>query len=406
MQEKELMTYEEQEQERVASLLYELEGVKYFTIRDFFKELRLSSPYTRLNIHPFWIGLPFYKTLIFDLHPFQSEQILLQGQGVTVNQLLSLQEEGKIQIILSGPPKIYQGLDYLDPILRLNPPSYSYRLSAYVSRLHGFDTLEDWRAEGAEIFGGKLGKLFNDSKVATEQDYFEKTFISAWVNVRALNLHSVAEAIKLAATRNPYAAGVYLELFHEMACAPITTCLKGCHSIPADYIDAATFYLRNQNCDLNGIKKYFKNEFNQEIGRLLIDRYRLIRPRTLSNALEVYPDYNEARLALKALSEFVEENSPDHVDSAAKAVSKAFEDVYKIKSRKKKFETAFQVTGIVGSASLGLTGNVTGLLGAIGFGLLGAVLAPSIAETVSKLNISNSVVTLYDFDGKVTDKWH
>ena len=138
---------------------------------------------------------------------------------------------------------------------------------------------------------------------------------------------------------------------------------------------------------------------------MLIERYSLIRPKTLSEALEIYPDYEEARQALKALMEYVENNKPEGINSAAKTVAQAFNEIYKVKCRKKKYETAFQVTGVVGAAALALTGQVAGFLGAIGFGLTGSALAAPLAESIAKLNAPSSVTTLYDFTGKLSEKW-
>jgi len=405
MDERELRAYEEQEQHNVAKILYELEGDRPFTIRDFFPELHLFPPYTRLNLHPFWIGLPFYKTQIFDIYPFPSEQILQRTHGVTVKQLLLLQQEGKIQIILAGPPRGFQGLDYLDPILRLRPPTYTYRLSAFVAKLHGFEALTNWEEEGKELFWGKLENLRKAVRVSTDQPAFEGSVIGAWINLRALGLNSLAETIKFVASKDPFTAGLYLDIFHELICAPITTCIRGCHSIPSDYMDSVLFLARQSGFCFDRIEDDFVGGFPSEIGRLLIERFRLIRPRTLSEALEIYPEYDEARQALKALQEYVEDNKTERISSVAKTVSNAFDEVYKIKSRKKKFEKAFQVLGIVGAASLGLTGKVEGFLGAIGFGLMGSTLGSPLSDCISKLNAPSSIVTLYDFVGKFTEKW-
>jgi len=236
MNERELISYEEQERHTAERILHKLQGEKYFTIRDFFEELHLSPPYTRLNLHPFWIGLPFYKTHIFTIYPFAKEDILQKAHGVTVRQLLSLQDDGKIQIILAGPPIGYVGLDYLDPILRLRPPSYTHRLSAFVTRLHGPEALNEWGTEGRELFWGKLEKLRRTIGVSTDQPAFEGSAIGAWVNLRALGLTSLAEEIRLVAAKDPNAAGLFVDLFHELICAPITTCLRGCHSVPLEYM--------------------------------------------------------------------------------------------------------------------------------------------------------------------------
>jgi len=405
MDERELRRYDEEEQHRVAEILYELEHVKHFTIRDFFKELFLSPPYTRLNIHPFWLGLPFYKTQIFDIYPFPSEQVLLRAHGVTVNQLLSLQDEGKIQIILAGAPLYYKDLKYLDPILRLNPPSYTYRLSAFIAKSHSYEAFSEWHAEGKRLFWGKLEKLRKAVKVSTDQNAFEGSVIGAWVNLNALGLNSLAEVIKFVALKDPFTAGMALDIFHELLCAPTTTCIRGCHSIPAEYVKAAAHFIRKSDLNLDDVKNNFKGGFPSEIGKVFIERYRLIRPKTFSEALEIYPDYKEARSALKALVNCVENKKAEGINYLTQAISNIFEDVFKIKSKKKTFEKVFQVTGVVGAASLSLTQSVEGFLGGIGFGLVGSVLSSSLAESVAKLNVPSSIVTLYDFEGKLTEKW-
>lgn len=402
MKKRQLEALAELEWDRLAAIHENLQGRSHTRFRDWYPELKLEQPYTSLNLHPFWIGLPYYKSLLFELYPFATEDILEGAHGVTARGLLSLQEQGKVHIILAGPHSIYEGLDYLDPVLAAHPPVYTYRNLAFHAHRHGTKQLAAWTDEARSLFSGKLERLRLQLGVSTDERAFEGSMAGAWINVRAMGLSDLADAIKNVAGKHVEVAATYLEVYHELLCAPQTSSLGGCHSSNSTYLSIAKRggYTAGMEAD------DFPHGFPFEAGRMLAERYKLVRPRTLSDALEIYPDYEEARSALKSLAEYVAAagSSSTVIDTSVR-VAKAFEDVHKVKHRIKKFETAFQVTSVVGAAAAGLAGGGPGLLAGLGFGLLGTSVASPGAQALGRLTAPSSVVSLYDFDGSVSEKW-
>lgn len=405
MNEKEIQEYEELEWSVITEIKNRLGARTDATFREWFPELQLRPPYTSLNLHPFWIGLPYYRTLIFHVYPFESEEILQRAHGVTVANLLALRDEGKVQFILAGPPSAYRGLDYLNPILRTRPPAYSFRNAVFFMETNGAETWKEWHDEGKAVFLSKLDSLRKKLGVSTPTPAFEGSVIGAWLNLRGMGLHSLAEAIKEVSLHNVESAAIYLEVYHDLLCAPRISALGGCATSNAHYLSIAASVASSVGAELPPTHQDYAGGFPIEAGRLLAERYHLVRPRTLSEAIEIYPDYGEARAALQSLADYVRVGRVDLVVDAAGAVSRAFEEVHRLKRSIKTLEMAFQVTSVVGSAAAGLTGGGVGLLAALGFGLLGTAAASTAAETLAKLTTSNSIVSLYDFDGSVTQKW-
>lgn len=116
---------------------------KELNILDFYPELDLKPPYTGtgmelLNpIKPYQL-FPFFKTVLVDIPPIPDEFFFKKQYGVSVDELIELERDGKVAIRLSYPYINYHGLenDYLDPILRRRPPSsrardlnYSYLIN-------------------------------------------------------------------------------------------------------------------------------------------------------------------------------------------------------------------------------------------------------------------------------------
>lgn len=400
-----LENYDELEMARMQAILQNQKGKKAVHFRDFFPELQLESPFTSPNLSPFWICLPFYKTQILYVYPFETPEVLQRVHNVSVGQLMSLKEQGKIEFILAGPPEQYAGLSYLDPVLELKPPSYTYRATLYFTLLHSSEWTRECLQEAETLFLGKLEATHKRLGIATPLSAFERSVIGAYLNMKGLGFVRLADAIKQIVSSDANVAAAYLEIYHDLLCSPIMACLGGCHSTTSSYLQVAADVARASGAVLPVGEMDEGGAFPIEVGRILCDRYQLVRPTTLGQALEVYPAYEEARLALKALSDYVRHKSIGKLIPAAEAVKGAFEEVRKVYGKKRKYEFGFQVTGVVGAAASALSGGLIGFLSALGFGLLTTPIATPVAEMLAKLGHPSNVISIYDFDARVTAKW-
>ena len=124
----ELIEYEGQEWDWIKKLENNL-GEK-FTQRECFPELNLDEriPYCSMPLPPPTL-LPFHKTVIVQIPPFDEEQCKINIQ-FSVEELLELEKKGRVALVLLHNPSDYANLHYLDPILEKKPP-ISYRILAY-----------------------------------------------------------------------------------------------------------------------------------------------------------------------------------------------------------------------------------------------------------------------------------
>ncbi len=99
-------------------------------ILDFYQGTNLNPPYSAANsatsysIKPYQL-FPFFKTVIVDILPLPNEELFNEYYGMSIEELIELEEKGKVVVRL---PDMYSGYskiedDYLDPIFSLNPPS-------------------------------------------------------------------------------------------------------------------------------------------------------------------------------------------------------------------------------------------------------------------------------------------
>ncbi|MBP2044948.1 tetratricopeptide repeat protein [Methanobacterium aggregans] len=129
-------------------------------ILDFYPELDLKPPYTGTGtnlinpIKPYQL-FPFFKTVLVDVPPIPDEDLFKMQYGLSVEELIDLEREGKVAIRLSYPYINYHNLenDYLDPIISRRPPSARARDLNY-SYLINDKFLETLEKE--DFFKGKL----------------------------------------------------------------------------------------------------------------------------------------------------------------------------------------------------------------------------------------------------------
>jgi hypothetical protein len=366
---------------------------------DLFPELKLIQPYASLDVAPFWVLLPYYETLIFDLYPFQNEKILEDVHGVNVNQLMKLHEEGKIQFALAGKPSDYQNCKYLYPILETSPPSHILRISYYIANKFGHDVFFQWEEEAKKLFLGKLPKLKEMIGLKTDQATYEGSIMGAWLFLKAKGYDDILNLFSEIYKENIYVASLYLDAFQDLLCAPSMISLGGLHSISLSHYASLQILLSRM-----GVQE--KDEsiiggFSPEIGKFLNEKYNLVKPESFQSSIKYYSDYKEARQVYFALMNYVKNNELDKIENQSKIASKAFDEVTKLYKRIKNVQTGVQVTGVIGAAASGLMGNLPGLFASLGFGMIGTNLIEGPIELVSKLGIPSEIVTLFEFDKKM-----
>ncbi len=100
-----LQEYESKNIEKAVKILH---GYKKdeLDISEFYPEFKLNNPYTATNstplnsIKPYQL-LPFFKTVIVDVLPLESENLFETYYGMSVNELIELKSRGRAVMKLS-----------------------------------------------------------------------------------------------------------------------------------------------------------------------------------------------------------------------------------------------------------------------------------------------------------------
>lgn len=145
MELEDLKELDKKEQERVSSIARKHEGDKKVDVNIFYKDFNLKEPHTCYNpissvdLKPFQLA-PFFKNIILDIKPLNSEDEFKKYYGMGVEKCYELKKDGLFKFRLSNNYTDYFNLnnDYLDLILDDKPP-----VSNVVNRAHGLLINED-----------------------------------------------------------------------------------------------------------------------------------------------------------------------------------------------------------------------------------------------------------------------
>lgn len=368
--------------------------------RDLFPELTLNEPYANLNIHPFYSILPFYNTLLFSLYPVSSEDKLIQTHGLTVNQLIELQKNGKIQILLAGDPTIYQNLHFLEPIFELQPPSPITRYKIFWGKTNIWDKVYNGYLLGERLYHNKLATLHKSIGISSDLNHFEISVISGIAFLAAMGQESNFDYLEKVSKVNIAISALYSDMFQDLFCGPSMISLGGLHMINPAYRESISNLL-DKDCLKKDAASIF---FPEEIGKLLINKYELVKPINLTNSLEIWNDYRSAREALVSLTSYIRKNDTENILNQAEIAEQAFNEVTNIYKKKKNIQTTCQVIGTIGAAASGLSGNLAGVIASMSFGFLGTNLMEKPIEKLTKFGLQSEIIALHDFEQMVTTK--
>jgi hypothetical protein len=91
-----------------------------------------KPPYSNvIPLVPILSQTSFFEQQILVVDPYKTEQDFKNGYGLSISGVIDLWKKKKLLVGL-GPPEIYTGLDYLDPILEREPPCLSLLVTAHV----------------------------------------------------------------------------------------------------------------------------------------------------------------------------------------------------------------------------------------------------------------------------------
>lgn len=154
-----LQEYQEEEQELSKKALKKCTTYGFFSPRFFLEDkVHLQETYgVRLDQEiPIKLLLPFFEQIITFIRPFKTALEFEKRCGISVEDLVTLFEDNRVVPLPVGRLHLYEGLDYLDPILEKKPPSASRLISAQVFIAGGEKQLAAYYIKASAQLAGKF----------------------------------------------------------------------------------------------------------------------------------------------------------------------------------------------------------------------------------------------------------
>lgn len=378
---------------------------------DFYPEYDLNSkkPYTCHEFgKPLWILLPHFKSVIVDIYPYYSEPEFERKYEVNVDQLLQLQKDGRVLLRLYLPVR-EEISDYLLPVyeegLQKGFPTF-HRIYDFVHLTGGKAFEEGWK-EGEKLFKGKLKQMALEIRkpweciTELERD-LEYVGIFEYAHLKAFGFQQLTEKLKDLAKLDPALASCVSSAYSTFLVEPTISSLDGIHLVNrediqflSDVISDFKFPKPNLDSSLTTAKY---EVFPYEIGRSLVENAKLVVPNNLEHALDVYPDYEKARKALKELELAVEEKGEKLKDRVA-ALEEVWRDMKSIETTARRIKI---ILGVAGSTISAMTGGFLagfpGLLAGLFGGLVSTdFIATRVGKKFAKIGKGSNIVAIYDF---------
>jgi len=409
-QDKEAMRLKEEytarEKEAMKKILDRLPEKDWVSPLDFYPELKVRSPYTGLvgGDKPVWVVLPYFANIIVFISSYLSEREFKAIYGLEIDQLLQLQEDGKVSLILGFPGLSGKISDYLLPLyeegLEKHFPTY-LRILLF-AKLVGGQALEKGWEEGEKLFRGKLKKIAELGReprksVTDVERILEDHSTSRYACLKWFGYDQICEYIKALMKSNiPDLAFIAAHAYGTFLIEPTLLSFDGIHLVN-EYDVSALRNVIEHGGSLPPIKARYE-VFPFEIGKTLIEKAKLVVPNSLDSALDYYKDFEKARRALAELEMAVYEKEREKLIDRARALEEAWREVESIDAGAKTANKVITTLGVVGSVIGGAFGGLPGLLGGLFGGLVSTdFISRSLGEKLSKIGRSNHIVFVYDF---------
>ncbi len=408
---KELRELQNKEFEKIERLQKQYSNKKDFNIRnyypEYFKQGTFIEPLVSANEN-LNVLLPYYGTIIVTLSPIKSEKVFKEKYGLSVEDYLKLEKEGKLRTRLSTYID-FSRLDYLDPILNLEPPTY-FRSQFYWVDLRGrkksqqyfteFDTLYDALLPNAkneiiEYYNLRPGKS-NYSIPVTTENFIYNAWLSEYVVLKAFANDNVIQMVENDFYDKPLTTRIQTHILSQFVVNPILFACDGIKLIPEK-----TFgFIHNLP-----LTKSLVESFPEDVGKLLIDKFNLLHVKNMlfDQTIEFYKDNHKARTALfefdNAVSNMQLEKAIDRKTALEKTWKEANEITNSMKLRKNQLMRWIPVKlGIVG-ALFGSIESFPGIItGFLGGSIASLPIVEPLADRIVKTHKQNHIVACFDLE--------
>lgn len=331
--------------------------------------------------------LPFFDQLIYNLSPM-SESDFKKYIDIEIDDIVRLVKENRLILNLEGSYINYKSLDYLDPVLELNPPSNSREMLLVNFLLNG--KIKDFIVESNKIFDNNI-----TPNTGWKNDYIRNVFNRTYFEMAAIGeLNTLHEMIE---------KGQYLGIFtgSSILIGPFLWGLGGAPNYEKSHIDIYE--------DMSGIKG--EKIFPIEIGKFLTEKYDLFFPlhTKLDDVEKIYCEnvMDSARTLLYSFYDDIKQENPsaiDKVEDIENKFNEIRELMLQIEPLSKKYNKWIGCGISLGSFGLSLiTANpaigISGLLAGLGFTVTGS----HITEEIAKWKMGSLPSNIWEFERKIRD---
>lgn len=356
--------------------------------------------HTRIEPTPVFVLLPFYERLVIGIEPLKDHQTFERWYGLSTDEIVELVISRRAHIRLSSPTLTYANLDYLDPILGLNPPTVN-RAEAFTRALAGTQGLEGLERSFDGV-GLQYARLDSTRDLSDLRSHFRPEqaaqYLEAirmqYLRLGALGYGALLQKLSREASGFLSFASM-LRTYYVSLAAPFYHSLEGIHVLSGGSVRES--FPRGE-------------AFPMDVGRFLVNRLELVKPRSLEHAIDLFPDFQSARRALFSLNKaLTTPTSNQKLVDRRLALESAWNEASQIERRTVKGTTIAKYVGVVGSVVLGAlaaeTGFPEGILVGLGAAVAESRLARPTAAAIAKLGKPTHIVDLYDLSAKA-QSWH
>jgi hypothetical protein len=398
---RELKEWEAKELERVEEFLNKMLNKPEMSWEDKVKttypEISFEKPYAYRQDLGVLIRLllPFYKQLIFHIDSFKTKDKFKKYHNMLEpEELARLYNRGRVKFLLASSPTEYAGLDYLDPILQLKPPTVICMRALVLSAIDSLSKFDEYMKEGKQLFLGKIefkkvpGLYAN---LRRPKECVEGHVISSYVNLCCMGYEELVRNI-IELNNNLDEGAKVLVIYDSLLVRPLTTGMLGQPQITKNLASLAKGI---------GIRVDERLIFPIEVGQVLVNWYGLdfpLKPE-VSDIEDLYKEnvMDFARRLLVALEEAVRRERGDEALERAEDIKEVLKEaqetiMVKMEEYKKWIKTSLLIASI-GSHFLP---RESGLLISLMLKVI-SHFSDKIAESLYRLRAPPIQVAIWDF---------
>lgn len=347
-------------------------------VKDVYQDFDLKGSYTTsLDPYiPIWALVPFFDEIVVGVLPYlKTEEDFIKWYGISVKQLLMLEEQGRVKIRLMFPRSTTTLPKYLNCLFENNNYPTTLRDYEFNEQIIGHENGHELRNR----FSFFINKYESDLSIDTYKGNRKraiKTAETVYLQLAALGCtEQIVHFEELAKTRIDDAVK-WLEVCRLFYVGPEHYSLGGIHSIADNAINA----IKNNN------NKTIV--FPRDVGVVLVKAFELYKPKcevdsfSFEDCISVYKNSELARSTLIGLSKLVKNNNVN-IDT----VEQLKDLIRKTKKRDEFWVRTLRIAAATAvSASMIPFDPVLGVLAGLGF----SIISESKAKPINK--VFNTVV--------------